>query len=321
MPPSNPAATIRPQVGPACEGRPQESFGPAHTVPEPCGIVIFGASGDLAHRKLFPALFSLLHDKVLPKSFYVLGVARSAFSDDGFRSSVQKSLPGDAGSEPSFLPHLYYLSGGYDDPRTYEALKQRLASLDKEYGIQGRHLFYFSMPPALYETIAAQLGRAGLVENRGHPQGWVRLVVEKPFGYSLSSAEELNSVLHRVFRESQIYRIDHYLGKETVQNILMFRFANAIYEPVWNRKYIDQIQITSAETVGVEHRAGYYDGAGALRDMFQNHLFQLLSLVAMEPPCSFEAEAVRDEKAKVMASLAELDARRIPERAIRAQYA
>lgn len=288
-------------------------------VPEPCGIIIFGASGDLVHRKLLPALFSLLEEKVLPSSFYIVGIARTPMTDDAFRETIKKSLGNVAKAilEP-FLAHCHYLTGDYADPKAYQTLKTALADLDQRYATGGRHLFYLSVPPALYGAIADQLHAAGL--SRGADGTWVRVVVEKPFGYDQASAQQLNRVLHKAFRENQIYRIDHYLGKETVQNILVFRFANAIFEPIWNYKYIDHVQITAAETAGVEHRAGYYEKAGVLRDMFQNHLFQLLSLVAMEPPSSFAADAVRDEKSKVMDSLCAVDCHADPARAVRGQY-
>lgn len=288
-------------------------------IPPSCGIAIFGASGDLAHRKLFPALFALLKDKVLPKNYYVIGIARTPMTDQTFRDSIRKSLgEEDRKHCEEFLSRCYYFAGDYSDSKTYEKLKERLAVLGKERETEGRHLFYLSVPPALYGKIAEELGRAGLsTEAKGV---WSRIVVEKPFGYDLASAQELNHVLHRPFREQQIYRIDHYLGKETVQNILMFRFANAIFEPVWNSRYIDHIEITAAETDGVGHRAGYYEKSGVLRDMFQNHLFQLLSLIAMEPPSSLTPDAVRDEKSKVMASLCGLDCAKNPDWAIRGQY-
>ncbi len=292
-------------------------------VPASCGIVIFGASGDLTHRKLFPALLTLLRDNVLPKNYFILGVARTPLTDEAFQDSIRKALhdsPLKAGLE-TFLPRCHYLTGAYENPETYTALRQRVVALDQENDTSGRTLYYLSTPPELYGPIIGLLGQSGLSRPVRELDGaWVRLVVEKPFGFSYRTAEALNREVHSHFTEKQIYRIDHYLGKETVQNILMFRFANAVYEPVWNHHYIDHVQITSSETQGVGHRAGYYEKAGVLRDMFQNHLFQLLSLVAMEPPCSFEADAVRDEKAKVMKSLCAQNCEHYPERAVRGQY-
>ncbi len=290
-------------------------------VPSSCGIIIFGASGDLTHRKLLPALMTLSTENLLPKSFYVLGVARSPMSDEEFQAKVLESIGnlGTATARSEFARHCTYLSGDYQDPNTYEQLKQQMGLRDSESGTSCRHLYYLATPPSLYEGIVPQLGQMGFADSR-QPESWVRIVVEKPFGMSLTTADALNLSLHRVFRERQIYRIDHYLGKETVQNLLMFRFANAIYEPVWNQKYIDHIQITASETTGVEHRAGYYEQAGAARDMFQNHLFQLLSLIAMEPPASLVADAVRDEKSKVLASLAFPKDRDWQDQALRGQY-
>ncbi len=293
-------------------------------VPSPCGIVIFGASGDLTHRKLLPSLFSLVLAGGMPPHFYIVGVARTEMSDDAFRETVRTSLDtagtaGTAAERAAFIKRCYYTSADYNTPSAYAALRDRLASLDKSEKTDGRHLFYLSTPPSLYEAVAHQLGAAGMASQR--PDAWTRIVIEKPFGHDRASAEALNKAIHSVFEENQVYRIDHYLGKETVQNILMFRFANAIYEPIWNNKYIDQIQITAAESDGVEHRAGYYEQAGVVRDMFQNHLFQLLSLVAMEPPCSFEGDAVRDEKAKVMSSLVDYSLTELPKRVVRGQYA
>jgi glucose-6-phosphate 1-dehydrogenase len=291
-------------------------------VPDPCGIVIFGASGDLTHRKLLPSLFQLAQDKVLPKTCYIVGVGRTQMSDNEFRKTVQKALPtsGPVETGANFAERCSYLSGDYSDSHFYTTLQKQLDSLDQARGIPSRRIFYLSTPPSLYGIIAQQLGMARLTQPR-QKEGWVRLVVEKPFGRDLDSAKRLNNALYEVFNESQIYRIDHYLGKETVQNILMFRFANAIYEPLWNRKYISHVQITAAEADGVEHRAGYYEQAGVLRDMFQNHLFQLLSLVAMEPPVSMEANALRDETAKVVASLRPLGILERVQSAVRGQYA
>ena len=290
-------------------------------VPSSCGIVIFGASGDLTHRKLLPSLLTLALENLLPKQFYILGVARSPMSDGEFQVKVLESLAGLGAPKDreDFSQRCSYLAGDYQDPQTYEKLRQKTLQLDAQFQTSCRRLFYLSTPPSLYEDIVGQLGKMGFADSR-QPDSWVRVVVEKPFGTSLSTAEALNTTLRRVFREKQIYRIDHYLGKETVQNILMFRFANAIYEPVWNRKYIDHVQITAAESSGVEHRAGYYEQAGALRDMFQNHLFQLLSLIAMEPPASLIADAVRDEKSKVMASLSFPKDRDWEDQAVRGQY-
>jgi len=290
-------------------------------VPDPCGIVIFGASGDLTHRKLFPALFKLTQDNILPKTCYIVGIGRTRLSDEEFRKTVQQALRGSGVPEAqsAFAARCRYLTGDYSDAGLYTQLKQQLAGLDQSHQIPGRRIFYLSTPPSLYENIAHHLWEVGLARSQ-EKKGWVRLVVEKPYGHDLDSAMHLTVSLHQAFNEDQIYRIDHYLGKETVQNILMFRFANAIYEPIWNRKYIDHIQITAAETEGVGYRAGYYEQAGVLRDMFQNHLFQLLSLVAMEPPVSMEANALRDEKAKVIEALKPLGIMDWAGSAVRGQY-
>jgi len=290
-------------------------------VPPSCGIIIFGASGDLAHRKLYPSLITLLRDKVLPKNYYVLGTARTEMTDEAFRKNIREKLDAKLPADlvQSFLERCYYVSGDYGQPALYQALKTRLAELDKKHDTGARHLFYLSVPPTIYEKISEQLGQSGLSRS-GPEDQWTRVVVEKPFGSNLATAKHLNDCLHKHFQEKQIYRIDHYLGKETVQNILMFRFANAIFEPVWNHHYIDNIQITAAETDGVGHRAGYYEQAGVVRDMFQNHLLQLLSLVAMEPPSSFAPNAVRDEKSKVIASLKSLSPAELDGCSVRGQY-
>jgi glucose-6-phosphate 1-dehydrogenase len=284
----------------------------------PATIVIFGASGDLTSRKLVPALHSVSCENMLSPSTRVVGVARSSLSDEEFRRQLYQGVDAYARLKPRmhkmwpmFRDRLSYLTGGYDDPETYSRLARRLARLDSEAGTGGNRLFYLATPPTLYPIIVEQLGQAKL--NRSD-SGWTRIIIEKPFGHDLRSAQALNQQVHAVFDESQIYRIDHYLGKETVQNILTFRFANAIFEPIWNRNYVDHVQITVSETVGVGHRAGYYDRAGVLRDMFQNHLLQLFALTTMEPPGMLEANALRDEKVKV------LRAARCGARHVRGQY-
>jgi glucose-6-phosphate 1-dehydrogenase len=280
---------------------------------EPATIVIFGASGDLTRRKLIPALHSLGCEGHLPRSVQVLGVARSSLSDEAFRARLYEGVADYARLTPrvcelwsSFAGRHSYLAGSYDDPDTYRRLAERLAQLDAELGTQGNRLFYLATPPMLYPAIARHLGQAGL--NHSDP-GWTRMIIEKPFGRDLKSAQQLNDQVHEAFGESQVYRIDHYLGKETVQNLMTFRFANAIFEPLWNRNYIESVQITMAESIGVGHRAGYYDQAGVLRDMLQNHLLQLLTLTAMEPPSAFNARALRDEKVKVLQAVRPLEPR------------
>ena len=289
-------------------------------------LIVFGASGNLVHRKLLVSIFRLYVENLLGERFYILGCGRKKFSDEQFRIKAEQSIrdvsdAASTGELDGFTSRLYYLDGDYNDISFYRRIKEKLAELDLRHDARESRVFYLSVPPFLYTIIVERLGKAGLAspdESNGELR--TRLVVEKPFGKDLDSAVELNNSLSRCFKESQIYRIDHYLGKETVQNILMMRFANTIYEPIWNRNYIDNVQISIAETVGVEHRAGYYDSAGALRDMFQNHMLQMLTLVAMEPPISFEADYIRDEKVKLLRSIRPFDLDRLDDYWVRGQY-
>ncbi|MBV9582292.1 MAG: glucose-6-phosphate dehydrogenase [Chloroflexi bacterium] len=290
----------------------------------PCAIVIFGASGDLTHRKLIPAVFDLFQAGLLSKHSAVIGFSRSPLTDDDFRRTAREGLDhyGSVISErlwDEFRSSLHYMSGQFDEPASYQKLRERLERIDAAHGTQGNRIFYMATPPELFQTITAQLGDAGLSQRRNE-DSFCRLVIEKPFGVDLDSARELNASVQSVFRESQVYRIDHYLGKETVQNILAFRLANGIFEPVWNRNFIDHIQLTVAETVGVERRGGYYDEIGAFRDVVENHMLQLLSIVAMEPPVVFEAEPVRDEKLKVLKALRRITPEQTGEFTLRGQY-
>jgi len=289
-------------------------------------LVVFGASGDLTRRKLLVALAQVFKRGLLDKRFYLLGVGRKKLLDEQFRQiaqqAIQENSSGISAKElKSFTDKLYYISGDYSDTLFYDNIKIKLAELDKKHKVDGSVVFYLAVPPFLYSTIVERLGSSGL-SCPGEPASKqrVRLVVEKPFGRDLQSAVGLNRIIHRCFNESQVYRIDHYLGKETVQNILMFRFANAIFEPVWNRNYIDHVQITIAESIGVGHRASYYDKAGALRDMFQNHMLQMLALVAIEPPTSFEADHVRDEKIKLLRSIRPFKLDELDSFIVRGQY-
>ena len=283
-------------------------------------LVIFGASGDLTRRKLLPALHNLSRGQRLPARFAVVGIARTAMTDDEFRAQFRESLrefaKADAADDEvsrSLQEQMYFVSGEMDDPVLYQRLGERL----REVGADGV-LYYLAVPPSVYGAIAERLAVAGLA---GTPErGWRRLIVEKPFGSDFASAQHLNEQLHRHFTEEQIFRIDHYLGKETVQNLLVLRFANGMFEPIWNRRYIDHVQITAAETVGVERRAAYYEGAGALRDMVQNHLMQLLALVAMEPPTEFSAASVRDRKMDALLAVQPVVGGDEPPAVVRARY-
>jgi glucose-6-phosphate 1-dehydrogenase len=296
--------------------------------PDPCAMVIFGASGDLTERKLIPALFYLSRERMLPAGFSVVGAARTPKTDEQFRKEMSDAVknflhltPESDAFVEGFTKGLYYIAGDFGAPEAYQQLKTALDRLDKERGTAGNRLFYLATPPSFFPVIVKHLGAAGLAKPQDPGKTWTRIILEKPFGRSLESARELNQTVTSVFEEDQVYRIDHYLGKETVQNLLVFRFANGIFEPFWNRRYIDHVQICVAEDLGVENRGAYYEEAGLLRDMIQNHVLQLLSLVAMEPPATFQATAVRDEKAKVLRALRPIRFERVPEFVLRGQYA
>jgi glucose-6-phosphate 1-dehydrogenase len=294
--------------------------------PAPAAVVIFGATGDLTQRKLVPALYSLATHQLLAPETAVVGVARSDLSDDEFRGRMRAAVE-DHGREPldediwdGFARRLSYVAVPFDQEDGYARLRSHLEGLDADHGTRGNRLFYLATAPEFFPVIAERLGGAGLAEEPDDAERFARLVVEKPFGMDLASARELNARLNVVFRERQVYRIDHYLGKETVQNLLVLRFGNAIFEPVWNRRYIDHVQITVAEDLGVGRRGGYYDESGALRDIVQNHMMQLLSIVAMEPPARFESREVRDEKVKVLRAVPPFDPQTARRDAVRGQY-
>ncbi|HET8702059.1 MAG TPA: glucose-6-phosphate dehydrogenase [Nitrococcus sp.] len=304
-----------------------EAGGPINTVPrrlaDACVLVIFGASGDLTARKLIPALANLAHGKLLPDEFAVVGFARSDFTDEALRQQLTQDAAGfgvDVEREAwqRIMQRVYYVCGEFDDAGAYRILAAKIDEAAKKHGVGGNRLHYLAVAPRFFGEIVRQIGAAGLThEERG---AWCRVIVEKPFGHDLQSAQALDAEIKQVLKEPQIYRIDHYLGKETVQNLVVFRFANSIFEPIWNRQYIDHVQITAAETVGVEHRGGYYETAGALRDMIPSHLFQLMALTAMEPPARLDADAMRDEEVKVLHATQPLAAEHIAEVAVRGQY-
>jgi glucose-6-phosphate 1-dehydrogenase len=291
----------------------------------PCVVVIFGASGDLARRKLFPALFDLARHACLAPRFRLLGFARTSMTDDDFRGHASEFLPKNAPasasgySQKDFQEQLRYFTGDYDDPQAYQRLAQRLDELDREGQLAGNRLFYLATPPDVYVRIVEQLGKAGLAKPSSE-KSWTRVIIEKPFGHDLDSCRDLNAKVLRVFDEPQVYRIDHYLGKETVQNLLVFRFGNGIFEPLWSRNYVDHVQITAAEALGVESRAAFYESTGALRDMVQSHILQLTSLVAMEAPATFDATPVRNEKLKVLQSVRPFTKETIARDVVRGQY-
>ena len=286
----------------------------------PTSIIIFGASGDLTQRKLIPSFFNLFRKRKTPKNFNIVGYGWTPFTDGQFREHLRHGLDEYAGYKFTeeewslFAPHLHYHQGKYDDQAGFEKLAAYLS--DMEAGSANR-LYYMAIPPTIFPAIIANLDATHQIQENG---GWRRGVVEKPFGTNLESAKELNNHIHKVLDENQVYRIDHYLGKETVQNILFTRFANTIFEPIWNRNYIDSVQITVSEEVGVGHRGGYYDGVGVIRDMFQNHLLQLVTLVGMEPPASFNADALRNEKVKVLSAIQPINGSATAYNTVRAQY-
>ncbi len=283
-------------------------------------IIIFGASGDLTQRKLIPSLFNLFRKRRTPKKFKIVGFGGTKFSDEQFREHLHKGMKEHAGFKYTeeewgiFAPNLHYLSGKYTESGDFKKLAEHLTKLEEG---EANRLFYMALPPDLFPAIIDNLDDSGQLHENG---GWRRVVLEKPFGTDLASAVKLNQQVHKALNENQIYRIDHYLGKETVQNILFTRFANTIYEPIWNRTYIDHVQITVAEKVGLEHRAGFYDSVGVLRDMFQNHLLQLLTLVAMEPPASFNAQHLRNEKVKVLSAVQPMTPEQVASNTVRGQY-
>jgi glucose-6-phosphate 1-dehydrogenase len=271
--------------------------------PDPCALVIFGASGDLTHKKLMPALYALMFRRLLPPRFVIVGVARTEGDDDAFRGDMKDAVQKHARDEfrqdvwDELAQRMHYVATDFADAGGESKLQDLLTKLDKEQELGGNRVYYLAVPPPAFPTIVDTLGKHRTAT------GWTRLIVEKPFGHDLESARDLNRMLYEHFEESEIFRIDHYLGKETVQNMNALRFANGIFEPIWNRQFIDHVQITVAESIGIEGRAGYYERAGAIRDIFQNHLLQLLALTAMEPPIDFTAESVRNEKVKVLKAL------------------
>jgi glucose-6-phosphate 1-dehydrogenase len=291
----------------------------------PTALIIFGATGDLAHRKLLPAVYNLAHQGALPERFELVAVSRSGHTDEEFQALARASIQRFSRTRPdpavldALIAEMRYVPGVFDDDNVYSELGRTLEQLDENARYPLSRVFYLATAPQFFPVIVRELGQAGL--NDADEERDTRVVIEKPFGYDLASARKLNTEVLEVFDESQVFRIDHYLGKETVQNMMAFRFANALFEPVWNRNYVDHVQITAAEDIGIEGRAGYYEGAGALRDLVQNHMLQLMALLTMEPPTAFEANRLRDEKLKVLEAVVPSDPRDVPAMAVRAQYA
>src|SRR5690348_8792244 len=287
----------------------------------PTTLVIFGGTGDLAKRKLLPALYNLAHEGALPERFNLIASSRSDNSHSDYAKTAEEAIRQFSRTEPdedvlkALLEHVRYVPGTFDDPKVYEELSTLLDAFDEEAGQPLNRAFYLSTAPEFFPVIVEQLGKAKLDD---HKDAEVRVIIEKPFGTTLEEAQQLNRKVLRVFKEQQVFRIDHYLGKETVQNMMAFRFANGLFEPVWNRNYIDNVQITAAEDIGIGTRAGYYDSAGALRDLVQNHMLQLLCHIAMEPPVTFSADEVRDEKVKVLRAIPAPTAETVDDMALRA---
>ncbi len=311
---------------PKADGNPLREGLRLERMPDPCILVLFGATGDLAHRKVIPALYQLWRTNLLPHDFVILAIGRRPYDDDSlradFRTSLEKYsrvLPLDEPAWRSFSGRIRYERMDFDDPGSFDHLVKTLEGIDKEQKGPGNHLYYLATQPSAFAEIVGELGRVGLDHER-HEGGWRRIVIEKPFGHDLTSAIRLNREVGKVFRESQVYRIDHSLGKETVRNLLVFRFGNGIFEPIWNRRHIDHIQITVAESIGVENRGAFYEETGASRDFLQNHLLQLMSLVAMEPPATFDADSLRDEKVKVIRAIGEMTPDEIRANVVRGQY-
>ncbi len=286
----------------------------------PCILVVFGASGDLTSRKLMPALAELAMNRQLPSAFSVIGVARTEMSDDDFRERMEKAGPDHNPAWSSLVAGFRYVAGDYGEHETFERLKEVLDEVDSDRGIGGNRVYYLATVPTVFADVADELGEHGMAKSTDD-DAFVRVVIEKPFGHDLQSALELDARLHDVFDEEQIYRIDHYLGKETVQNVLALRFANSIFEPTWNRRYIDSVQITVAESLGVGHRGGFYEQAGAMRDIVQNHVLQVLALTLMEPPATIDAQGIRDEKVKALRAVDTFTAEEVLTEVVRGQYA
>jgi len=289
----------------------------------PCAMVLFGATGDLTKRKLLPSIYNLLSSGLISREFAIVGMAKDELTTEQFRAHVNDSLKQFCdGADPQLVDwlerHSYYVAGEFGDPEAYKRLRAQLTEVDKAHGTHGNYFFYFAIAPQFFATAVEKLGECCLSDEENG--SWRRVIIEKPFGHDLESAKELNKKIKEVLYESQIYRIDHYLGKETVQNILVFRFGNGLFEPIWNRNYIEHVQITVAETVGVEGRGGYYDTSGTLRDMVPNHIMQLISLTTMEPPISFHADDVRDEQSKVLHAIRSMSGEEVIQSAVRGQY-